>query len=166
MDIITQSLILIYFTKQQCLFMRWIKLNEPNPQPIHPPVSCGLYGHGDVFCTALKNQLSIWEMRHHSQISLRYISQSKAYHWSADSWGITYACSWLALPLRSWVSVGTVSKSLEDKAGCRGKASAKTDPWRGDKMNKTNKINILSHQRSDSNSKGVTEYILLTLNFF
>lgn len=70
-------------------------------------------------------------MRHHSQIRLRYICQSEAYHWSGDSWGITYACSWFALPRRSWVSVGTVSESLEDAIGGRGKASAKTDTWRG-----------------------------------
>lgn len=76
-------------------------------------------------------------MRHHSQITLHCICQSRAYHWSGDSWGITYACSWFALPRRSWVSVGTVSKSLEDEAGSRGKASAKTDTWRGDKIYKT-----------------------------
>lgn len=43
--------------------------------------------------------------------------------------GHAYPWSWLALPLRSWVSVGTVSRSqgsLAGEPGGEGKASAKT----------------------------------------
>lgn len=67
--------------------------------------------------------------------------------WCIASWwfepalgrdGYTHPWSWLALPLRSWVSVGTVSRSqgsLEDESGNKGKASAKTATYRrGNKM--------------------------------
>lgn len=45
----------------------------------------------------------------------------------------THPWSWPASPLRSWVSVGTASRSqesLEDEAGSEGKASAKTAAYR------------------------------------
>lgn len=80
----------------------------------------------------------------------------------------TYPCSWSALAVRSWVSVGTVWRSWgsgENKPGGEGNASAKTDICRKERETPESEVFSVSALKQNTPMLAMRHSESITQNF-